>query len=112
MFEKEAKEWVKAHTETEYKASYGEFSIEPSAKKSFTAGAEYGYNKANEWHFVKDGDLPKEYDTVFVCTEFEKHKSCLICNYHYKKWWYADGKFDEGVIAWKEIVLPELKEIE
>ena len=23
-------------------------------------GAEFGYNKANEWHYVKDGDLPKE----------------------------------------------------
>ena len=77
----------------------------------FLAGYHEG-NKANEWHYVKDGDLPKEYDTVLVCTEFEQHKSFLICNYHYKKWWYADGKFDEDVIAWKEIVLPELKESE
>lgn len=25
----------------------------------FKDGAEFGYNKANEWHCVKDGDLPK-----------------------------------------------------
>ena len=48
MFEKEAKKWVKEHTEIEYKASYGEFPKEPSAMKSFKAGAEFGYNKANE----------------------------------------------------------------
>ena len=78
----------------------------------FQKGAEFGYNKANEWHYVKDGDLPKEYDTVLACTEFEHHKSPLICNYHYKKWWYADGKFDDDVVAWKEIVLPEIKESE
>ena len=47
MFEKEAKNWVKEHTEIDYKASYGEFPIEPSATKSFKAGAEFGYNKAN-----------------------------------------------------------------
>ena len=49
MFEKEAKNWVKEHTEIDYKASYGEFPIEPSATKSFKAGAEFGYNKANEY---------------------------------------------------------------
>lgn len=48
MFEKEAKKWVKEHTEIEYKASYGEFPKEPSAIKSFKAGAEFGYNKAKE----------------------------------------------------------------
>lgn len=46
MFEKEAKKWVKEHTEIDYKASYGEFPEEPSAIKSFKAGAEFGYNKA------------------------------------------------------------------
>ena len=48
MFEKEAKKWVKEHTEIDYKASYGEFSKEPSAIKSFKAGAEFGYNKCFE----------------------------------------------------------------
>lgn len=25
----------------------------------FKDGLEFGYNKANEWHYIKDGDLPK-----------------------------------------------------
>jgi hypothetical protein len=27
-------------------------------KQTFQDGAEFGYNKANEWHYVKDEDLP------------------------------------------------------
>ena len=65
----------------------------------------------DEWHYVKNGDLPKEYDTVIVCTEdTDLHKLFLICNYHYNKWWFADGKTIDDVIAWKEIIPP--KELE
>ena len=54
--------------------------------EGFQKGAEFGYNKANEWHYVKDGDLPnKELE--------EKQLLVRVRNY-------------------KEIVLPELKEIE
>lgn len=108
MFEKEAEEYIDKLTKDWSDGEYS-FSVE-ELRQAILHFAEFGYNKANEWHYVKDGDLPKEYDTVLACTEFEQHKSCLICNYHYKKWWYADGKYDEDVIAWKEIVLPELKE--
>ncbi len=104
MFEKEAEEYRESITQRLFN--------EDDVEGAWQRGAEFGYNKANEWHYVKDGDLPKEYDTVLACTEFEQHKSCLICNYHYQKWWYADGKYDEDVIAWKEIKLPELKESE
>ena len=51
MFEKEAKEYAK-DCEKEFHTSYG------ACLHSFKDGAEYGYNKANEWHYVKDGDLP------------------------------------------------------
>ena len=50
MFEKEAEKWVENNfhnTEEDY-------------IKAFKDGAEYGYNKANEWHYVKDGDLPTD----------------------------------------------------
>ena len=30
----------------------------------FQKGAEFGYNKANKWHYVKDGDLGGKYETV------------------------------------------------
>lgn len=77
-------------------------------------GAEFGYNKANEWHYVKDGDLPK--DGVQVLSEkghLVIYKGDCICWFEYspnadniklKKW--------EEPIDWKEIVLPELKENE
>ena len=80
-------------------------------------GFKDGYNKANEWHFVKDGDLPNE-DIYLVirlndentcykyCTGFwEKEEKCfhtLFCSKVNIK----------DIIAWKEIVLPELKESE
>ena len=47
MFEKEAQEWVKAHTKIENKESYVELKG-PSAIESFEAGAEFGYNKCKE----------------------------------------------------------------
>ena len=45
MFEKEAKKWVKENTRIEHSASFGEIEVEPSAKKGFQKGAEFGYNK-------------------------------------------------------------------
>lgn len=47
MFEKEAQEWVKAHTKIENKESYVELKG-PSAIESFESGAEFGYNKCKE----------------------------------------------------------------
>ena len=61
--------------------------------------AEFGYNKANEWHFVKDGDLPKHENYVLVSNGKDWTKA-----------FYKDGKWNVislvgflHVIAWKEI---------
>jgi hypothetical protein len=106
MFEKEAEEWWN----NEYSPS-----LYDNVSEVWQRGAEFGYNKANEWHFVKDGDLPKENIYLVIrlndentcykyCTGFwEKEERCfhtLFCN-------KVDTK---DIIAWKEIVLP--KEIE
>ena len=56
MFEKEAEERYKQHLAD---PNYYENSEEESYLRGFGEGAEFGYNKANEWHYVKDGDLPK-----------------------------------------------------
>lgn len=72
---------------------------------SFKDGAEFGYNKANEWHYVKDGDLPKESKKYYVYSEewgvevrkFIADAGCFECR-------------NNIIVAWKEIVLPELKE--
>ena len=65
----------------------------------FKDGAEFGYNKANEWHFVKEGDLPKHENYVLVSNGKDWTKA-----------FYKDGKWNVislvgflHVIAWKEI---------
>ena len=70
-------------------------------KDGFQKGAEYGYNKANEWHYVKDGKYPKENQLVMVYRVNPLGANIAITN------WYDSYK-DTRVIAWKEIVLPEL----
>ena len=106
--------------------TYEELSDEQQEKAyDFKKGAEFGYNKANEWHYVKDGDLPKEDDVYLVYTT----KGVLLGHYeqggadgetNFKGEPYSDFTeypsemlFTENeIIAWKEIVLPELKESE
>ena len=65
MFEKEAKKWVRENIRIEHSASFGDIEVEPSAEKGFKKGAEFGYNKANEWHYLKD-ELPPE-DVPLLC---------------------------------------------
>lgn len=54
MFEKEAEDSFKCK-----KVLYKYETDKHSYIDGFKDGAEFGHNKANEWHFVKDGDLPK-----------------------------------------------------
>ena len=101
MFEKEAEEYVPNinwHT-------YSSKEIREAMLSFCRKSAEFGYNKANEWHFVKDGDLPKHEVNVLVLF----NKQCVDIahyNYDYKEWHFADSIVYD-VIAWKEIVLPE-----
>ena len=122
MFEKEAEEYVDCF-----------WGASPSAqraiKQAYQQGAEFGYNKANEWHFVKDGDLPntetknytyirrrKRYERQF--TDYRVIKCFVLCLNEKGKTTAEVGYFDcsqkcfldkaEGmVIAWKEIVPPK-----
>lgn len=97
-------------------------------KQFFLAGAKIGYNKANEWHYMKDGKLPntdtkdytyirrrKRYERQF--TDYRVIKCYVLCQNEKGKITTEVGYFDcnkkcflnnaEGiVIAWKEIVLP------
>ena len=100
MFEKEAEEYV---------VTTGNNDCTIDAYKD---GAEFGYNKANEWHYVKDGDLPKENKLYFVVIK-DNGLAIAYFNGLYWETRYNLGDFGhcvETVIAWKEIVLP--KEIE
>ena len=108
MFEKEAEEYADE--------KYGTIETDEKmfCRVDWQRGAEFGYNKANEWHYVKDGDLPKgktekkylvalksEYGGFFYETDIWcESLHCFASNHPTK------------VYAWKEIVFPELKESE
>ena len=100
-------------TEEEYfrknypNSCYGDKPLSPHWD-FFQDGVEFGYNKANEWHFVKDGDLPKHENYVLVSNGKDWTKGF----YKDKKWNVISLVGFLRVIAWKEIVLPELKESE
>ena len=113
MFEKEAEEYLYDRLDPQAIDSVSEFSnkhIEEAMVSSFKDGAEFGYNKANEWHYVKDGDLPEVDNRIVLCVcgdgyiDGKKH-------YILKLLTRKEFPLFQPVYAWKEIVLPELKEI-
>ena len=104
MFEKKAEEWVKnVFPNDEFKQS--------GISRALVDFAELGYSKANEWHFVKDGDYPKKTGFYLVAWKRTRHVE------EYGEWGFNVDFFnaDEGyfecdvdyVIAWKGIVLPK-----
>ena len=102
-------------------------------KQGFKDGAEFGYNKANEWHYVKDGDLPKAYQKCYFIysnvygkdgkISFSKSDIKVLTGVYaffldeetgeetIEPCFYDDINDDEiclkEVYAWKEIVLPK-----
>ena len=116
MFEKEAEEYLIQNlcktclTICENNCPHAE-----SEKRAFKDGAEFGYNKANEWHFVKDGDLPKDDKEYLVLYYFnykgKKETHCGVRDNLHNDF-EIHRCYTEQIIAWKEIVLPEIKESE
>ena len=104
MFEKEAEKYAENN-------AYRYASDYITCQESYKDGAEFGYNKANEWHYVKDGIMPAENQWVLVYDG-----SYIVCNYHSNtpiKWLdnYENEVYESAIIAWKEITLPkEIKE--
>lgn len=103
MFEKEAEERYKQHLADK---NYYEVSEEESYLRGFQEGAEFGYNKANEWHYVKD-KLPPSGETVLLYYGVDimgkaiMSTGCIDC----KGNWYKN--VDEEPVKWQEIVLPK-----
>lgn len=113
MFEKEAEEYKDTYfgfaderisEVQDFEGNY--IDISERIMKTFIDGAEFGYNKANEWHYVKDGDLPTHSYRVLVFTD--EGVGFGIYGLDDKKWHTYDTGFD--VIAWKEIVFPKESE--
>lgn len=75
--------------------------------EGFQKGAEFGYNKANEWHYVKDGDLPKDESSVLLYLDVDDYS---VGQFSRGRFWCDNcGWYEtDEIIAWKEIVLPEL----
>lgn len=72
-------------------------------------GAEFGYNKANEWHYVKDGDLPKDEDWKW-CVSYRGYY--YVAKYEEMFGCWTNQEYSEVMqpYAWKEIVLPKESE--
>lgn len=74
-------------------------------------------NKENEWHYVKDGDLPPLNTNVLVIHRWARTPEVgkrieVFINSSVWVWAMCSDRYrytsdDENVIAWKEIVLPE-----
>lgn len=121
MFEKEAEDSFKCK-----KVLYKWETDKHSYIDGFKDGAEFGYNEANKWHYVKDGDLPKKENLECLCIirpmkeegESFENKDFRGVLYFRNGRFYLDednsndcfketnSDFTNLVIAWKEITFP------
>ena len=95
MFEKDAERWVENNLH----------STEEDYIKAFQDGAEFGYNKANEWHY---NGVPENENDILCQID----KDIFVVGYFHQKnkqYYTTGGEWLKTVIAWKEIVLPETK---
>ena len=80
-------------------------------KRSYIDGFKDGYNKANEWHYVKD-ELPDEGTYLVVWQNGNGYKEIFIMNYEEddeEELHWVDGDCevqDEYIVAWKELPNP------
>ena len=74
-------------------------------------GAEFGYNKANEWNYVSEKGTPKTEGHYLVCLR-NKDKDVFDCWIYYDKdiGWYSMEVRIKDIYAWKEIVPPKESE--
>ena len=106
MFEKEAEEYAEGMAKY-YESAHG--SIPSQFEKYLRKAVEYGYNKANEWHYVKNGLSEKE-KYVLIYTDL---KNVYIARLVEDDYFITNkGGFVQtsAVIAWKEIILPKESE--
>lgn len=102
MFEKEAEEYAQDMAKY-YESAHG--SIPSQFEKYLRKAVEFGYNKANEWHYPSKGEYPNNDSDILCQIDFETSEVGYF-NEMYNNFYTIDGKELE-VIAWKEIVLPK-----
>ena len=132
MFEKESKEYAIGLTYPKFQDDQIANIVLRDVEGAFQKGAESGYNKANEWHDLRENpnDLPKDTTSLYLVRVYSWD---FGLSHLYKKYgmyiptvceWsgeyfkaldnmgYSNARNIKCCIAWKEIVLPELKESE
>ena len=96
--EEKAKEWVRTNSGYSTKEFHGQKAIE-----AYLAGAEFGYSKANKWHYVKD-ELPIKSDATLykLMPVFVAVKAGYNVSTYGTYWNLRLGKFEclDEVYAW------------
>ena len=125
MFEQESAEYKESRRNKSFKSDVDKVQIAyenylNNLQQSFQDGMIKGYDKANEWHYVKDGDLPpKELEEKQLLVRVRNYTEDYIFAYYMLdkyyskngKRFYSDIDCDypintKDIIAWKEIVFP------
>ena len=134
MFEKEAEEYAIGLTYPKFQDNQIANIVLRDVEGAFQQGAEFGYNKANEWQYPSKGELPKcdeETQLIFYVNCYYEvggetlTRKRMVLGFYKKSFMNDDVKLfvekskgyeaehlSKDVVAWKEIVLPELKESE
>ena len=97
MFEKEDFEKYMKDSEDYY--DNREPMTERKLYQLWKDGAEFGYNKANEWHNPKE-KLPTKDCEVLI--EYDEHKTHRVVDWNNKSQHFGGFSIDE-VTRWKEI---------
>lgn len=116
MFDKEAEVWVKDHVCKDcsrYKEckSKEHCTCKECSKEKWQNGAEFGYNKANEWHYQSKGEYPKECENVLcyckvVNVEFYSIGHTIIGGDNKIRWWSSNRSEELNVYAWRYVPEP------
>ena len=78
MFEKEAEEYGTTNYEScMYDNVKGWDTDRKAREQAFKDGAEFGYNNAYKWHYVENGDLPKETIPVLILSSDYSVDDCI-----------------------------------
>ena len=111
MFEKESEEYAIENWEHYEEGQNDSMAL----KQAYLAGAEFGYNKANEWHRVSD-KLPKMDVFVYLWRKGDDFPvvACRHIFHGHKEWvWYCMwgsgytmSQLKGKDYLWKEITLP------
>lgn len=109
MFEKEAEEAGNEKIKENHQFAR---CARKSYKNGFKDGAEFGYNRANEWHYPSKGEYPKELEDTWCYCKGTEIKLCCVGHIvvggdNKIRWWSSNRSEELNVYAWKEIVFPE-----